>query len=215
MTQPADGATFLRVRMNGTFGPVNAPYEIWSYGWSCVDISDPGDDFLPAAAHLAAVQAACVAFHSREDTKINQNAILREVALSVCAPDGRQIGETARAAVQVPGQAATTQSHPMQVALAVSLGTGARGASRRGRFYLPAPSVPIFALVDGLPTAASIQPIANSVRVLLTALRAARRPMVVHSAILGNNEVTEVRVGRALDTIRSRRSAMVEGYVTA
>jgi hypothetical protein len=134
-----------------------------------------------------------------------------EVALSFVGPDHRQIGETVRLTRGAIGGGGVGQ-YPPQVALRVSLGSGLRGRSQRGGFYLPSPATPV-GTDDGVMTAERAAGIAASTATFLRDTAAlAGGPVIVASQVAGNVPVAQVRVGRALDTIRRRRSAVLESY---
>ena len=106
-----------------------------------------------------------------------------------------------------------------QTALAVSLVTGRRGPTGKGRFYLPCPT----ALHDDtfLISAAAAEGVRASAVTLINDLN--NLPgldsfpsfgVVVASSKGYNTPVTGVRVGRVVDVIRSRRSSIAEAYTT-
>jgi hypothetical protein len=105
---------------------------------------------------------------------------------------------------------------PFQVALVVSLDTGQRGPSRRGRVYLPAPVVTLEN--DGQFQAAQALAIRDRFGAFLNNLNNAGgvdagAPRVTIASIKGfNTDVTSCRVGRVLDTQRRRRRSLPEDY---
>jgi hypothetical protein len=126
-------------------------------------------------------------------------------------------GELAAAYVEamtVSGTATSTMVFPPQVAARVSLTGGNRPNGRpiRGGFYLPTPATSMGSQFIG---ATQGQHIANRMQVFLDEINTAVPEItpVVWSRTLGNTtDITQLRVGNAYDTIRSRRSALVETY---
>lgn len=106
---------------------------------------------------------------------------------------------------------------PPQAALAISLvgGPRANGTPYRGRFFLPAPQFGTGSVVGGVLDTALQTSFANGVQNWLNDL---------NNAVLGvsaqvwsrsagvTSTVETIRVGRQIDTIRSRRRDMPESY---
>jgi hypothetical protein len=114
-------------------------------------------------------------------------------------------------------QGSTAGTHPLQVALAVSLVTGAeRGRAARGRFYLPVPVSPLEGPYNQLTEAYQASYLAGSLELLdIIEEHVAGWQVGIVSNIGAGAEraVTGVRVGQALDTIRSRRENVPEDYL--
>lgn len=104
---------------------------------------------------------------------------------------------------------------PLQTALCVSLMTNRAGPTGKGRFFLPWPAHNIDAATKRL-TEANAGDVAGLAAGLLDDLATifTFAPQVVSSKGY-MSEVISVRVGRAPDTMRSRREDLPEGYVTA
>ena len=88
--------------------------------------------------------ADVLAFHARPTSKIAPNAILEEVKFAMIGADGKYV-EDARVVnvTDTMGGGAETNGAAYaraQTALAVSLVTGRRGPTGKGRFYLPCPT---------------------------------------------------------------------------
>ena len=104
-----------------------------------------------------------------------------------------------------------------QATIVVSLMTAnARGLAHTGRFYSPG-----FAGViedDGRTNISRATVVAESATAMLDGINAVDdtyRVAVVSKVGTGHqNHVTHVRVGRVIDTMRSRRSSLPEGYIT-
>jgi hypothetical protein len=107
---------------------------------------------------------------------------------------------------------------PQQTAIAVSLRAGQRpnGSPFRGRFYLPAPQA-ITVVNEGLLDPAVQSGILAAVQGHLSRLKAAGHSPAIWSRTVEDlvGHITEVRVGNKFDTIRRRRNAIPETYVTA
>jgi hypothetical protein len=156
-----------------------------------------------------------VAFFGRAATGISPQARLREVKFAKIGADGKYTTAPRIAAVNVAG-AGTGDLHPPQVAHAVSLVTERRGPTGKGRFYLPMPVAPLTS--DLVIDDAHRDAVAGSCQTWLNDL--GNEPgtdvlglaVVVASTKGYNTLVTGVRVGKALDTIRTRRNALAESY---
>lgn len=106
---------------------------------------------------------------------------------------------------------------PNQIALVATLTTGlSRGMACRGRMFFPVPAV-VMEDSDGRLTTAAATAAANKVKTLLDSLNAATDGCTVGvyskgglSGVGASRRVTGVEVGRVLDTMRTRRSALVE-----
>jgi hypothetical protein len=101
--------------------------------------------------------------------------------------------------------------YPLQTALVVSLNTLRSGPTGKGRFFLPWTVHTLGA--DHRLTDTDTNTIVTACKSFLNALTALGAPVSVFSSKGYSSPVTAVRVGRAPDTLRSRRSDMVEGYV--
>jgi hypothetical protein len=202
------GATHIRVRANGTLGPLSNPYEIFSYGFCLKSNAGSG------VADADAIAAKVAAYHSDSRTLISTRAHLTEVAVSEVGPSGAQNGQTARVVVDVVG-GSNGGTVPPQIAYRVSLSDGLRGRSHRGGWYVPLPAASLSA-DDPRMSANDAAGAAASAKDLIAALNSGpnAQQLIIASQVLGALVVTQVRVGRALDTIRSRRNTMVEDYQT-
>lgn len=111
-----------------------------------------------------------------------------------------------------------SETLPQQNAIAVSLTAGLRpnGTPFRGRFYLPAPQTLVVA-GDGLLDPAVQSNILTQIQGHFTRLSAAGHVPSIWSRTVEDlvSAVTQVRVGNKIDTIRRRRNALPETYVTA
>jgi hypothetical protein len=195
-----------RVRCNGVAGPLAAPVEIFSFGFALgVDLITP--------AQQAGIATACTDYFSRTETGITPMGHLTEVAFSQVDAGGKQIGDTHRTVVAAAGTMTGGALHPLQVAYRVSLGDGLRGRSHRGGWYVPYPGWAV-ALTSGKDESGYSENGRDSALTLIRAVNtiAGQQGVVIASKTLGNVKVTQVRVGNALDTIRTRRNALTEVY---
>jgi hypothetical protein len=211
----------IRFQCAGQFGPVGGAWEIFSYG-----LSVGGAGAVSAGADV--LEDACqdlIDFHVRQATGISSTARLTSIKAAYVQADGTWQG--AEAAYEVtgswPGGAVNNGSempHAPQVALAVTLRTASNTPRTRGRFFLPAPAWGSLS-ADGLVAEVQAGSTAGSVVQLIQALN--NQPgfdqgddrVIVASTFGANTPVTSVSVGRVLDTIRSRRNALREAYVSA
>ena len=205
--------SFLRLVVSGT---------LWSseaFTWTLA-LSDQ-DDLMPEGAPEtvpASIVTAVQAFHATTGMICNE-ARLTQIKLNRIGLDGRYISQSETvlhdfAPPGIPG--ASSSPVAPQIALAVSLVTEKRrGPANAGRFYLPLPAYPPAA--GGVITTANATAVATAATTLLNALNTAvpAHRVVVMSNVGGgaSEQVTRVRVGRVLDTMRSRRTSLPEGYV--
>ena len=111
----------------------------------------------------------------------------------------------------------SVQSLPLQIAVAVSLWAGVRdnGSRVKGRFFLP-PFHTNAVNSDGTMTGTSQQRTLDVCDLFLAMLITdGHTPCVWSRSIGALQPVTLVRVGSQFDTIRSRRNAGVETYVSS
>lgn len=120
-------------------------------------------------------------------------------------------------APQAPGGSGSS-THPGQVALVASLTTAAgRGPAHAGRMYWP---IPRYSVDSGLRiSAANADAAASNVADFIGGVNDAIAPLNVriYSQVGSGQQrlVTGVKVGRVLDTMRSRRTQLPEEYEEA
>lgn len=213
-------APHLRVTASGTLGGAATTglgaVERFSYGFSI-----SGTTFhVPSASNNADamndIAADVRAFHGRAGSNIGNLAIIDEVKIAAIGADGKYTSDPFISVTKQPGGGANGLTFPFQVSHAVSLVTDRRGPTGRGRFYLPLPLGSVDA--SGQITAALATGVATSVAQLVSAINdqpgvdSNDSRVVVASSKGYNSPVVAVRVGRVLDTVRSRRRSAVEGY---
>lgn len=210
MTYPR---SFLRLVVGGTLYGV----ERWSWGLSLQDWDDDNvQDNVPTTVPDAIVTAVRGLMESEY---ISGRVTTDLFKLNLIGPDGRYVNERTTVLRELtPGQsrgAGNSVDHPPQISLAVTLNTDARrGLASRGRFYLPGPSVPLDQ--NGQIPLATANVIRDRAVAMLDAInRAVPGYQVVIASDVGQGafrRVESVRVGRVLDTIRSRRNKFAESY---
>jgi hypothetical protein len=161
------------------------------------------------------VVADCVAFWGRPTSFIAGQCVLREVKVARIGNLGKYVGDAKIAAVNQPG-AGGVLPYPPQISIAVSLDTGQRGASKRGRIFLPGPTMGME--LDHSINGSAVTSLRDSVATWINALNNApgfdaNSPRVTIASSKGfNTDVTSVRVGRVFDTQRRRRRSLQERY---
>lgn len=211
MTYPAP---FLRLVVGGD---IYFPSEQFTWSMSVFDPA-PGPTPIPETVPQAVADAVRV-FHTTANIT-TQSAALRWIKLNQIGIDGRYTQDTTvRYDYPNPFPVGTsTAIVPPQIALAVTLLTDSdRGTASRGRFFVPLParspsSLGRLAEADALAYANAAATMVNSINVALDPYQ------VVIASDSGTGRfrtVTGVRVGRVLDTIRSRRRSFLEAPVEA
>lgn len=210
-----------RFTFSGVFGQLAAPQEIWTVRL-ITNASPPADD---AAAKVLAGRARA-AFGQHVMPLLSAQTPLTRTRWSAHAAGGGTLLRADGSFMQgddttvVPGGVAVGTILPIQTALAVSLMTPRAGATGRGRIFLPFIHRPVqagaFTLQD-----VHTQSVADGVRALIVAINGFGAggdfgPFVTVASSKGyETRVTGVRVGNVLDTMRSRRNGLREGYAVS
>lgn len=213
-------APHTRVTAIGTLG---TGADRFSYGLNLGFTGAPAA--LPQAG-LEDITASIKAMHKRATSGVSADAVLTEVKFASIGADGKYTADPVVIAVTGGaggGNNAFNQVLP-QSALAVSLMTDRRGPSGKGRFYLPMPAFATAGANSFQITQANADGVRDSVQTMLNEILNAPGldnvnneldPVVVVASTKGfNTPVTGVRVGRVVDTIRTRRNALSENYTT-
>ncbi len=211
-------AQHIRMSMLGTFGPAGGGgdrVEAFSYS---LNLSDPAGSVDPVDDEAQALDLAAdaTAFHGTPNAKISAQAVLQTVKFARIGPDGRYIGNPRSVNVNQAGGGGALK-YPFQIALAVSLSTARRGATGRGRFFLPSPTFIVasetgqFLQPDINAAALAVQTFLNNVN-NQPGLEGSAPRVVVASSKGYNTNVSGVRIGSVPDTIRSRRRQLLETY---
>jgi hypothetical protein len=180
-----------------------------------LNLSDPPSS-VDKEARMTDMVADCLAFWGRQTSRIHAGTQLTEVKLAEIGANGKYTSEPIIRPVVQSGWHSGPLVLPPQIALAVSLDTDLRGPRGRGRFYLPTPVVTLSPVAE--IEVAEVEALRGSTVTWLEALNNAsgldaNAPEVVIASTFGTNaKVTGVRVGRVLDTMRSRRRDLPERY---
>lgn len=211
-------AEHLRITALGRLGSNSG--ERFSYGVAMGKVSGDGigNLFDPGRETWADIAADVRKFHTAPFGPINSRAVLEEVKIAHIGPDGKYLADPIIVnVVDAPGSAGEDTGTPPQAALAISLVTARRGASGKGRFYLPMPRA-ILAPDTLLMSPDNANDIRSVCKTFLDDLNnqsgadVLDLEVVVASSKGYNSKVTGVRVGRAIDTVRSRRRNLPENY---
>jgi hypothetical protein len=211
-------AQHIRMTVTGRFDTsanFGEDFEGWSYR---LNLSDPATaaDPVDEAGTAADMANDVLAFHVDPVTRISNVARLREVKFARIGADGKYISDPRILTFDAPGGGGALK-YPTQIACAVSLLTARRGGTGRGRIYLPAPTLSLGGNT-GRVVDSEQQALAVRVQTFLNNLNngsgvGAPEPRVVIASTRGyNSDVTGCRVGQVLDTMRSRRTSILENY---
>lgn len=204
-----------KITFSGIFGEAANPYEEWSFGLSIAH--DDGTPLDLASGTAAADSAGyCATFL----TAVAMPAVqLTQTKVVNVGPDGKYIGGP-----QIHNTATVAGGdilYPPQISLAVSLWSDAAVFPRtHGRFYIPGPKA-VLVGATGVAADADIADVTTQAKAFLQNFNTdfiAGAGHVVIASQKGagvNAKVTEVRVGHAFDTIRSRRRSLQEKYTSA
>jgi hypothetical protein len=208
----------LRVSAIGTLGSTG---EQFSYSLSMAERADGNFlDSLFLSANEDVFSDVCddvATYHGRATTRLRSAAVLTHVKVAAIGADGKYLSDPYIKDYNVPGAESGGGSTPPQVSLAISLVTARRGPSGKGRFYLPLPAWGVdsnsFLIQeqnanDSRGSAVTlINDLNNQPGIDVLGLG-----VVVASTKGYNTPVTGVRVGRVLDTVRTRRNKLQEQY---
>lgn len=204
----------------GTGG--GAGEEIFSFGFRATGVS--GFDAVGALAGIdvPAIAALIGVYFNAAGLHLHQDAQLFRVKVSAVGTNGLYLTDPVEdepAPGGVTGADAAVR-HPNQVACVISTGTSTNiGRAVRGRYYLPLPADGINP--DGRIDASRASGRATLAAGLFTGLNSlleagtgdSSNISIMSSVGAGTTHgVTRVRVGRVLDTIRSRRNQLDENY---
>lgn len=208
-----------RATFKGVFRatPGGEPYEQWN---TSVALSAGGDLSTASRQQIADdLRDDFAAWCTTTESNFAGNTYFTEVRLDHVGDNGRI--DTDAVFSQVSGAGATYSSGqaflPPSCAVVLTLDTGGRGRSRFGRMYLPLLKVRVGD--DGCMPQITQDEILGSCRTLLTnisnlpGIDAGAGVVVASGAGAGAlKPVQSIRVGRVVDTMRSRRRSMEESY---
>lgn len=192
--------------------------EQWT--WSLSFIENFGPSTAPTEVP-ADVITAVQTFHQSSAVALGSGVTLDAIKLNEIGVDGRYTNSSATVEhfFDPPEGAAGTIQLPPQCATAVSLLTGkTRGLAHRGRFYVPRLGRTVG--TDGRLTTSDQSDLLTAAAAMVGSLNTALGPDYVCGVVSDRRTgaqqvVTELAVGRVVDTIRSRRRKLVEDYVSA
>lgn len=228
---PADYKPHARITASGLIG---AEGEQFSYSLSMRDANEDEIDWLglkdATPDDWDNVCDAVKSFHARASSRIHSLARLKSVKVAFIGDDGRYTDPPFEVACDIPGGWADT-ALPYQCSVAVTLLTDADLGRVKGRFYLPMPSVGWNATTD-LITVGDAELIRDSTVQLINEMSNAPGYDSVDLRVCvpsqgrhndngtvrlpkGNHDVQAVKIGRLIDTVRSRRNQLRENYTAA
>lgn len=178
-------------------------------------VRDWGTDSQDVANDLCADFSA---FFTSLGAAVSTGTLFEEVRLDAIGVDGK-ITQEARFARPEGGPTSGSGLTvlPPQCAVVLTLDTKTRGRSRFGRMYLPLLGVTVS--TDGLMGQPAVASLATKCATFITNVGNTPgadvdfAPVVASGVGSGSlNEIKAIRVGRAVDTMRSRRRSLVESY---
>lgn len=206
MTAPATVGkppAHLRLTLSGVFGTALAPYESFTMRVNVLPtftnlqtgLAQAGVNALPGLAGI-----------------MKNEARFTEVKAAAIGPNGLYSGDPVVTLVDVPGTRVDGVAIA-QVSVVASLLTARRGASGRGRIYIPMPGFNVSA-TGGVYALGSVENMRAGVVAFLDNINAfGGGPRVCIASSKGYlSVITGVKVGRVPDTIRSRRTSIPEAY---
>lgn len=206
----------LLVTYRGIYGTVAAPLEEWSFSLKFENKVDDTIERLQGFADGALSAGWTVHLDEVFPTDVRltecRAAYILGSGLTQVNSDGTYL-QGVKANLDLPGVAVGANPLPLQTALCVSLQTARSGPTGKGRFYVPTPGVNLDSshVMPQGATEAYATAFGQFINGLETAMD---RRCIVASSKGYTSPVTSVRVGRVLDTMRSRREGQAEGYVT-
>jgi hypothetical protein len=207
-----------RLTWKGVFGTSSAPAEEWQFSLSTT--YDP--TALSTQARTALADALKLTYTTKLAGVLHQGIVMTSAEFRRYAPGGLEPRATDGS---FSGQGFSTVSagvagglggvlYPPQVALVVSLVTPRPGATGKGRFYLPIGGHAITVDSGFILPQQNADILADAVRDFLNTVSTdIGAPLVVVSSMGYTSPVTGMKIGRVLDTHRSRRARMKEAYV--
>jgi hypothetical protein len=210
------------VTFSGTLGPAAAPIEQWSFG-----VRFASNRFNTASDAVVGALAAAWGAAGSMQTIHNNTVNLTKVRVAQVDATGHVEQGTSGAFNQrdwvgvSPGGATGSTVYPPQCAVVASLISARAGATGKGRIFLPVTVKPLVA-TDLRMSITDAQSIADATKVFLNLLVAVdpSSPVQTKGPVVASSKgylspVLSVRVGRTIDTMRSRRRDIPEGYLSA
>jgi hypothetical protein len=169
------------------------------------------------AAQLAPLYGA---FHAKPAAFASGGVVFQRVDTYAIGVDGRATAQGSGTLVS-PVQGSGGLNLPNQCTMVMSLRTGRPGRAFRGRMYLPTLSMGIYLESDGQIAPGQATDLATAFRIFLEGanditfgpeqIRAVVASGVGEGA---NTEITQLSVGRVIDTQRRRRNELAEDPIT-
>lgn len=200
---------YLRLVLIGTL------YDVEDFSFSLNFISD--DSATPAPPTVpSGVINACTTYFANNAAPISQNAKLQVIKLNLIGVDGRYTAdETVQHELIPPVPGGSSSNVAPQLALAVSTATAVtRGRASKGRWYLPIPGAPIepTGVLSTPYQSSALSAATQFVQACNTALAPWHAGVVSDAGTGAQRTITHLRVGRVMDTMRSRRDKFEESY---
>jgi hypothetical protein len=208
------------ITYSGVFGTSASPIEEWSFSvkTSPINFGTPAARFDYATRRKSELLASLLWGSFQTSVRLTRVRVA-EVDLGLVGKDAGGAYKQGDSVADAAGGTSGGVVMPLQTALVVSLTTNRAGPTGKGRFYLPWPGLGLEA--DYRIDQAKAQAKTDQVKALLDLINADPAVVgdfgrvIVASSKGYTSAVTGIRVGRAPDTMRSRRSDLIEGYTTA
>lgn len=208
------GPPHIRLTWRGAFVNGASTVEEWDFSLKTTQPVAPldGPALLARAHSMVDIFTATVAHNMQAQIVLTQciYAVTDGLGKVQRFPDGAYV--QGKVDARVPGSSSVGSVMPLQTALCVSLGSARPGATGRGRFFLPWQDVSVIG-TDFRIDNATATVVAGRAAALVSQVNALGQPVIINSSKGTNSPVTSVKVGRVLDTMRSRREKVVESYV--
>lgn len=210
------GPPHIRLTWRGHFMNGDAPVEEWDYSLKTTQPATPLDaaTLLARAQKMVDIWVHTIALSQEAQVRLYEciYAVTDGAGKVQRFPDGSYVqGKTA---TNLQGQSSLPTLMPLQTALCISLGSGRPGATGRGRFFLPWQNHAVIG-PDFRLTIQAVTDVANNASAFVNQVNAMGERCVVNSSKGYNSTVTSVKIGRVLDTMRSRREKVPEAYFQA
>lgn len=205
-----------RVTWSGVIGTATAPIEQWSFSLNLRP--DPLLDGFSDAQIDGIANGARTCWQTALAPQFDPSIVLTESRVAVVLATGKVKKRADFTFLQginlvpVVGSKALAVVMPPQIALVVSLTTARPGKTGRGRFFLPFPAYGLNPADRRLDASAATSVMDAAAAFINAANLLTAGPVVVASSKGYLSDVIGLRVGRAADTLRSRRRDVLEGY---
>lgn len=208
------GPPHVRLTWRGAFVNGASTVEEWDFSLKTTQPTAPldGPALLARATSMADIWTATVAHNMQAQIVLTEciYAVTDGAGKVQRFPDGAYV--QGKVAVRAPGSSNVGSFMPLQTALCVSLGSARPGASGRGRFFLPWQDNTVIG-TDFRIDANTTTVVATRAADLVSQVNHLGQPVIINSSKGTNSVVNSVKVGRVLDTMRSRREKVPESYV--